>query len=463
VARRRTLVGGHGGDADDLVGGAMNRRRLQVLVIAGGAVLACVLLLAGIAVVIAAATGVAATLPGAWVLRVTLLPGLAVRLNLPALARLATAPAVQRLLDGRSVGSRYGRLRFGRDGNALTVACAPCRIDDRRLASTPLRLDEARLALARVDAQTLRGELASGTVAIAFTAKLQRDRIDLDGRLPPTAIAAVYGLFGDAVPEAARAQIDGRIAARGSLRLPQRRASVTLEIEGFAVDGLDTGQLAAGPIAFSCRDGDGRPAPRRLMPSEGRWISATQSGALLASALIAAEDQRFFEHPGYDLAEISQLLAQIDTQGLARGASTLSQQLARTLFTGGERTAARKLRELLYAVEMERTLGKQAILALYLNSVDWGPGLCGADAAARAYFGKRPGQLSPLEAAWLASILPNPAQAHASEFLAGAADTARATRVLRQMRNLPRPQREHWAMQPLVFAAPDAVPRLAAR
>jgi len=170
--------------------------------------------------------------------------------------------------------------------------------------------------------------------------------------------------------------------------------------------------------------------------------------------VLAAEDQRFHEHQGFDRAEIAAVLASVDEQGPRRGASTITQQLARTLFTGGERTGARKLRELLYAVEMERTLGKGAILALYLNTVHWGPGICGADAAARAYFGKRPGALTPLEAAWLAAILPNPTQAYADEYRAGAPDGARAVRVLRQMRTLPRAEREHWARRPLVFARP---------
>jgi len=159
--------------------------------------------------------------------------------------------------------------------------------------------------------------------------------------------------------------------------------------------------------------------------------------------------------------EIARVLGEVDEQGIARGASTITQQLARTLFTGGERTVARKLREMLYAVEMERTLGKRGILALYLNTVDWGPGICGADAAARRYFGKRPGELTPLEAAWLASILPNPGQAYVGEFLTGRADSAGAVRVLRQMRELPRAQRERSASQTLVFAAPP--PPIAAR
>jgi membrane peptidoglycan carboxypeptidase len=103
---------------------------------------------------------------------------------------------------------------------------------------------------------------------------------------------------------------------------------------------------------------------------------------------------------------------------------------------------------------MERTLGKGMILALYLNTVHWGPGICGADAAARAYFAKRPGELTPLEAAWLAAVLPNPQRAFDDEFLARAPDAARAGRVLRQMRGLPARERERWARQPLVLAAP---------
>jgi membrane peptidoglycan carboxypeptidase len=255
------------------------------------------------------------------------------------------------------------------------------------------------------------------------------------------------------------ARIVGRVAAGGSLRLPQQRAGIELSIDGFAVDGLGTEALADGPIVFPCRDADGRLRPRRALPGEGRWISPAQSGKLLAAAVLAAEDQRFHEHAGYDREEIARVLGAVDEQGVHRGASTITQQLARLLFTGHERTAARKLRELLYAVEMERTLGKRAILALYLNTVDWGPGLCGADAAARAYFGRRPGELTPLEAAWLASILPNPVQAYEDEFLAGAADAGRAARVLRQMRSLPRAERDRWARQNLLFASAAARPQ----
>jgi membrane peptidoglycan carboxypeptidase len=103
---------------------------------------------------------------------------------------------------------------------------------------------------------------------------------------------------------------------------------------------------------------------------------------------------------------------------------------------------------------MERTLGKERVLLLYLNTVDWGPGLCGARAAARTYFGKRPAQLSPLEAAWLAGILRAPHAAHERQYRTRTPDAERARWVLMQMRELPKHERVQWARRPLVLAAP---------
>jgi len=410
--------------------------------------------LATVAVVVLAAGGALTTPPGAWVVQVRPAPGVRIRISVPGLVRFATSPAALRLLDGRTLASRYGTLRLARDGATLQAVCAPCRVDLPQLAARPVQLERLQLRLARRDGQIVAGELSSGAVNVKFTARLQPDRIDIDWQLPATDIAAVYRLLGSAIPEAHLAHIEGRVEASGSLRLPQRRTRTEVAIEGLAVEGLGTERLADGPLEFGCPDGAGAAKLRRLTPGEGRWISPARSGALLAAAVLAAEDQRFHEHGGFDRVEVAQVLASIDESGPARGASTLNQQLARLLFTGGERSAVRKLRELLYAVEMERTLGKRAVLALYLNTVHWGPGICGADAAARTYFGKRPQQLTPLEAAWLAAILPNPQRAFDDQFRAGAPRAARALRVLQQMHGLPRREREHWARQPLGFAAP---------
>jgi membrane peptidoglycan carboxypeptidase len=202
---------------------------------------------------------------------------------------------------------------------------------------------------------------------------------------------------------------------------------------------------------MSCRDASG--VARRVANGdfERRWTPLDKMG-LLPAAVIAAEDQRFEQHGGFDEAQLVPLLASFNLDSSPRGASTLTQQLARTLFTGGERTIARKLRELLYAIEMERTLGKARIIELYLNTVDWGPGLCGARSAARTYLRKRPDQLTPLEAAWLAGILRAPHAAHAEQWLGGAVDGERARWVLMQMRSLPRGERERWARRPLILA-----------
>jgi hypothetical protein len=423
--------------------------------LAGGAALA-VAALATLAMVVLSAGGALTTPPGAWVVHVSPVAGLRVKLSLPGLVGFATSPLALRLLDGRTVDSRIGRLQLARDGGALRVACAPCRIDEARLAAQPVHIDRLQLRLVQLDARTIAGTLAGGDVEVSFTARLQPERIDVDWQLPSTELAAVYRLLESVVPEAQLARVGGRIDARGSLRLPQRRARVEVGVDALAVDGLGTEKLASGTVGFACPDADGLPLARRVTPGEGRWISPTGSGALLAAAVLAAEDQRFHEHEGFDRTEIAAVLAAIDGEAPSRGASTITQQLARTLFTGAERTGARKLRELLYAVEMERTLGKGPILGLYLNTVHWGPGICGADAAARAYFGKRPGELTPLEAAWLASVLPNPQRAYEDEFLAGAPDLARAARLLQQIRGLPRRDRERWAQNPLAFAPPPA-------
>jgi membrane peptidoglycan carboxypeptidase len=176
-------------------------------------------------------------------------------------------------------------------------------------------------------------------------------------------------------------------------------------------------------------------------------------GAYLAAAVIAAEDQRFHQHGGYDEQSIAEALADIQAGAPERGASTVTQQLARTLFTGGERTVARKLRELLYAIEMERTLGKARILELYLNTVHWGPGVCGAKAAARTYFDKPPARLTAIEAAWLASALRAPHRAWDEQFAVRRPERTRAEHVVHQMRDWPKRERRRFAAGPLAFPA----------
>ena len=186
--------------------------------------------------------------------------------------------------------------------------------------------------------------------------------------------------------------------------------------------------------------------------------------SLLARAVIAAEDQRFFEHTGFDLEELSTSFERNQREGrIERGASTLSQQLARLLITGGERTPARKLRELLYAVEMEQTLGKARILRMYLDHAPWGNGLCGAQAASRHYFGLRAQDLDAGQAVWLAAMLHQPAVEAQRWASSGHINLPRAQWVATSLRPMPRRQREALAEQlgQVTWPAPDAGIRIA--
>lgn len=424
----------------------------QVLFWTGFTLGLAALCLAGAVSIIVLSNGVLSTAAPAWRTEVRI-AGHAVRVNVPGLVRLATAPGVARLLDGHSLDTPAGRILFGRQDRAIVAVCAPCRLQHPALASTPLVVSRLELGAARTGA-TVTGWLAGEDIRVEYSAQLTVDRIRLEWQLPATDVALVYRALASVIPEAHGVRIEGTLQARGVLDLPRRRSSVAFGLTGLEVGGLGTEALQFGWFPLSCTQPGG--IARRVVTGDGeaRWVALDRMGPYLPAAVIAAEDQRFRDHAGIDEAELTLLLADLDEDGPKRGASTLTQQLARTLFTGGERTAARKLRELLYAAEMERTLGKTRILELYLNTVDWGPGLCGARSAARTYFRKRPDQLTPLEAAWLAGILRAPHVAHEQQFLAGQPDVERARRVLQQMRELPRAERMRWAARPLNLAIP---------
>ena len=131
-------------------------------------------------------------------------------------------------------------------------------------------------------------------------------------------------------------------------------------------------------------------------------------------AVTTSEDAGFFGHDGFDFDELRNALAEGAEAGrVVRGGSTITQQLAKNLFLSPERTLARKAREAIVAVGLEAELPKRRLLEIYLNVAEWGPGLWGIGPAARHWFGKDARELSPKEAAFLASIIPSPIRYHA--------------------------------------------------
>ena len=138
------------------------------------------------------------------------------------------------------------------------------------------------------------------------------------------------------------------------------------------------------------------------------WVALGRISPWLARAVVNSEDARFFQHHGVDVVETGVALEQAVENGkLGRGASTLTQQLAKNLWLGERRSLLRKAEEYLLAQRLEE-LGKERILELYLNVAEWGDGIYGADAAARVWFRKPAAELLPEEAAILAAMLPAP-------------------------------------------------------
>jgi monofunctional biosynthetic peptidoglycan transglycosylase len=139
-----------------------------------------------------------------------------------------------------------------------------------------------------------------------------------------------------------------------------------------------------------------------------QFVSLTKISLDLQHAVIAAEDARFYQHDGFDWHEI-EVAAQEDLEGeRTRGASTLTQQLVKNLFFGTGRSILRKGAEATLVPMAEFVLGKRRILELYLNIVEWGPGIYGAEWASRAYYGKPARNIDRQEGARLAAVLPGP-------------------------------------------------------
>jgi monofunctional biosynthetic peptidoglycan transglycosylase len=139
------------------------------------------------------------------------------------------------------------------------------------------------------------------------------------------------------------------------------------------------------------------------------WLPLSRISPHLHLAVVVAEDAGFYGHRGFDMEEMREALKENwEAKRFVRGASTITQQLAKNLYLSTAKTPWRKIQEAWITVRLERDLPKSRILELYLNVVEWGEGVFGAEAAARHYFGKPAGDLSAEEAAWLAAILPAP-------------------------------------------------------
>ncbi len=165
---------------------------------------------------------------------------------------------------------------------------------------------------------------------------------------------------------------------------------------------------------------------------EWRWVPYASISPHLKRAVLVGEDVNFFGHHGFEIEEMKKALEEAWTEKeLPRGASTITQQLAKNLWLSRSYNPLRKLKEAWLTRQLERSLDKRRILEIYLNVVEFGPGVYGAEAASRRYFGKPASALDETEAARLAAGLPSPRSWNPAA--GSAAASRRAQKLLRRM------------------------------
>jgi monofunctional biosynthetic peptidoglycan transglycosylase len=182
-----------------------------------------------------------------------------------------------------------------------------------------------------------------------------------------------------------------------------------------------------------------------------RWVPLSRISPNLINAVIIAEDDKFWTHKGFDWQAIKEAYERNrKLKEVHWGGSTITQQLAKNLFLSPSRSLLRKAREAIYTWRLERALPKKRILELYLNVVEWGDGIFGAEAAASFYFQAHASSLSPGEAARLASILPaprwyNPTSIRSSSYLD---ERSQAILEIMEKRGLFAPEEQEPALPP---------------
>lgn len=211
----------------------------------------------------------------------------------------------------------------------------------------------------------------------------------------------------------------------------RQRCSVTADPSAIDIEAL------RGPYRHRFEDATG--TPRSILVAHGAPHTLELGDMpLVAGAFVTLEDTRFFEHDGLDLEQVANAVWHNLAAGqVERGASTITQQAARNLFLGLDRTAARKLQEAFVATRIDASVGKERLLEIYLNIIELAPGVHGVEDAAQFYFGRSASDLTPLQATHLAMLAPAP-RTYSERFVDGTVDEGWRTRLDDHVRRLAR-------------------------
>ena len=277
------------------------------------------------------------------------------------------------------------------------------------------RRDRGTVEIPEVHA-TLAGAALSGSIALR---DLDTDPlVDLALGVQHLDFAQLLGASGLAVPESLEIAPGGELdlgSAAIDVRIRGRPADPASLSVSQKIDFKPPRQMPPaivrlrGDFIFSPQDGSGLHRPIDVSLKSPDFIALRDVPPLFVRTLLLAEDTGFYGHRGIDLRELpAALLTNWSRGGAARGASTITQQLAKNLFLSRDKQIGRKLQELAITFLLESALGKNRILEIYLNIIEWGPDLRGLRPAARSYFGREPQALTPAEMAFLVAIIPGP-------------------------------------------------------
>ena len=207
--------------------------------------------------------------------------------------------------------------------------------------------------------------------------------------------------------------LDARVRVSGPVRDPEAwLVDVKLDLAGLRAAAKNTPFFLRGPFIYRPIDAAGHTREVWVGPQNPNFVPIADLPRYVSRAVTTSEDAGFWFHPGFDFDEMRESLIDAAEGSRVRGASTLTQQLAKNLFLSRERTFARKVREALFTLALEASLPKARLMEIYLNIIEWGPGIYGLGEASHHYFGVNPRNLTVQQAAFLATIIPNPVRYH---------------------------------------------------
>lgn len=274
---------------------------------------------------------------------------------------------------------------------------------------------------ARRELSGLSGELRAGEARVLVTGALawpdDAYRVSLSAELPKTSCSAVLATVPSGLlDELASIQLGGDIKAKVDVNVDSAALDAT-KLD-FAIS--DKCKFEALPEAMSVRRFE-RPFTHRVLEPDGTmfemesgpgtpaWTPIEQISPFMIQGVVAHEDGRFFTHRGFAEAEIGAALARnLKARAFKFGASTITMQLVKNVFLHRDKLLSRKVQEALIVWWLEQQVDKKWLLELYLNVIEYGPGIYGIRNASVHYFGVLPAGLTPAQAAFLATILPNP-------------------------------------------------------